>query len=360
MLKDSPRYQAELEALKRSTGQPYEKELIRDRMRADVEKGVALHPLDIDKIIQTGQQSRQTDLEKIGLRRNPTTGSVEIDPNWLVGNALVKSAETAAVKQKEAEQAVKKVTVTDPATGQLYEVEATLAEAGAINRGEGSDRLGIPGTKAKVQPGGPGVSATGTPVYTPEQRAMREQLPKAMADQLVQKDQPAAKASAETLAFAAQTRKLLDAGVFAGSGATFKLNYEKAKAYFGWSDAEAQQKITSTEQFLANQARQVGAYLKTGAFGTGSSITNVDREYVADMLGGNTRLEPETLRKLLETSEAAAKWQLDRYNKQIKAFDPKGDFGWLRVDESPLQLPTTTPGSSRGNTTAGGNSFTVR
>jgi hypothetical protein len=135
----------------------------------------------------------------------------------------------------------------------------------------------------------------------------------------------------KSLQFNETAKRLLDAGIISGTGAGFRLDVAKAKSLLGWDDA----RIANTEVFLATQARQVAAVLGSGAFGTGASITNEDREQVANMVGANSVLDEKSLRTLVRVTDATANWEIDRYKADVKRHDPKGRHPILQIDVPP-------------------------
>jgi hypothetical protein len=162
-----------------------------------------------------------------------------------------------------------------------------------------------------------------TPVYPPGYEKATEIM-------LTQR-RPKAEAAVQALNFNETAQRLLDAGVITGWGAQLRLDVAKAKALFGWSNEQ----IANTESFLATQARQVAASLASGAFGSGSSVTDNDRAYAARMTGADSNLDEKSLRFLLRQNNTAARWEIDKYNADVKRHDPKGQLPILRVDEGP-------------------------
>jgi hypothetical protein len=201
----------------------------------------------------------------------------------------------------------------------------TVAQAAAIARGEPVPALGV---KGMLPPGQADQETTaGTVVNKPFYPPGYEKATEVMLTQR----RPKAEAAVQSLNFNETAQRLLDAGVITGWGAQLRLDVAKAKALFGWSNDQ----IANTEAFLSTQARQVAASLASGAFGSGSSITDNDRAYAAKMAGGDSNLDEASLRFLLRQNNTAARWEIDKYNADVKRHDPKGQLPILRVDEGP-------------------------
>jgi len=245
------------------------------------------------------------------------------------------------------------VLVKNPETGRLEErkvPKSVLAQqfnpnAGAANITPGSDTGTAPPAGAKASDGVPpgGLNIVGKPVYPPDEEAKLKQVPTDYAKYLVENRLPVAQGAAQTLAFNGMARDLLDKGVFTGAAGSLKLQTAKLAQLLpgDWSN----DRIANTETFLATQARQVASILASKAFGSGSSITDNDREYAAKIAGGDIKLDEASLRRLVDINERAARWEFDRYNDSVKTFDPEKRFDFLRV---PDPVPLTLPGTSKG------------
>jgi hypothetical protein len=249
-----------------------------------------------------------------------------------VGTPIYTPQETARQQAAGgAPYATKDITLTWP-DGETRKVTLTGEQAKDVAEGKPVPAIGWPGTTggAGTAGGTPGAAGpasggarVGEVVYPPG-------YDKATEVMLTQR-RPKAEAAVQSLNFNETAQRLLDAGVITGWGAQLRLDVAKAKALFGWSN----DKIANTEAFLSTQARQVAASLASGAFGSGSSITDNDRAYAAKMAGGDSNLDEASLRFLLRQNNTAARWEIDKYNADVKRHDPKGQLPILRVDEGP-------------------------
>jgi hypothetical protein len=123
-------------------------------------------------------------------------------------------------------------------------------------------------------------------------------------------------ASRETAASAAntirtlQTVKPLLANVIAGPLANERLAVAKVFAPLTGSED-----VAATEAFVAQMGRTVLDLVK--GLGTGSGISNADREYAERVAGGNITLNRDSIAKIIDITERASAATLTRYNERI-------------------------------------------
>lgn len=149
---------------------------------------------------------------------------------------------------------------------------------------------------------------------------------------LIDKRRPVAVDAANALDSSVQARGLLDNGVITGAGANFKLELgrilQSSGIWHGDDDA-----IANTETFTSAQARAVAGQIK--AFGSGTAISNADREYTSKMVGGNITLTEQSLRKILDIGDHVSHLLIDRYNKDASKVDEKNLLPYPLVVEKP-------------------------
>ena len=107
---------------------------------------------------------------------------------------------------------------------------------------------------------------------------------------------------------------LLNKGVITGTGANFKLNTGKALQAAGIHIAD--DPIANTEAFVANAAQSVAANIK--AFGSGTGLSDADREYTQDMVGGRISLNDKSIRKILEIRNQQNQYIINQYSGRRK------------------------------------------
>lgn len=117
--------------------------------------------------------------------------------------------------------------------------------------------------------------------------------------------------------------KLLDSGeVITGSGAEFILNATKVLNKLGFTDSD---RPAATEEFFSVSAGQVLDLLKTGALGTGNSITEADKEFMRKVAGNELSLDANAIRRI------------NRINRQVTG--AAMIFHNMLVDDIKLSFP---------------------
>ena len=287
-------------------------------------------------------QRKMTALE-IAIREKLTAerraaGDMTVRPGDIVGTPVLSPGETTG-QQKSAEL---------PYTTKDVQ----------LNWPDGTSRkVTLTGQQAKDAAEGKPVPAVGWPGTMSGGTIGEEVLPSGHAEAttvLLKERRPKAEAAVQSLQFNDVAKQLLDAGVITGTGAGLRLDVAKAKSLFGWDDA----RIATTEAFLGTQARQVASVLSSGAFGSGSSITEEDRRQVANLVGQNTTLDEKSLRFLVNLTDTAANWEIDRYSADVNKHDPKGRLPILRVDRPPKAETKANQPTPVGEATLGNQPFT--
>jgi len=115
-----------------------------------------------------------------------------------------------------------------------------------------------------------------------------------------------------TLTNNTDARKLLDSGVYTGSGANYKLALGKGLQTAGISLND--DPIANTEAFTALRAQEVGRQIKL--FGAGTGLSDADREYATKMAAGQITLSDKSIRKILDISDKSSNNVINLYNKK--------------------------------------------
>jgi hypothetical protein len=122
----------------------------------------------------------------------------------------------------------------------------------------------------------------------------------------------AAQDASASIAATQQARQLLDKGMITGFGANFRVGFGKALQFAGIHFAD--DAIANSEAFVATRAQEVGRLIKL--FGAGTGLSDADRVYAEKAAGGTIELNEESIRRILDMNEAAARNVLARYNTQ--------------------------------------------
>jgi hypothetical protein len=268
--------------------------------------------------------------------------------------------------------------------GFFTEANAAAYETAARRAGYAATQLGI----ANMAPAAAAMERTGAQ-YSDTAKLIREQLGKAqekrMEYDLKQQGvlpEAAGKANvsrlekgqekAEVLAQgAAVTQDLVDqlnskSGIFAGAWAEQRLKLARIAEQIGYPIAPEQ--ITSTQTFMALMGKRVAAGVK--AFGSGTSITNQDREYVNKMEGGDISLDETSIRRILDINDKIGRETIKQHNSNldrvIKASpNAAGQLEPFRVQMPPpiegrMQQPKPGPAGVRPETFTGPSGQTYR
>ena len=131
--------------------------------------------------------------------------------------------------------------------------------------------------------------------------------------------------------------KLLNAGIKSGVFANFKLGMGKALKGIGidYGDTE----IANTEAFAANMAQNVGRIIKQ--FGSGTGLSDADRQYAERMAGGQITLDENSIRKILAINKKQANWVIAK--QRALASGVKTNLPLAPAVEPPAPSETTMP-----------------
>jgi len=137
-----------------------------------------------------------------------------------------------------------------------------------------------------------------------------------------------------------EARKLLDAGMTTGKFADFKVGFATALQSAGFNVAK--DPTENTQAFISLMGTQVANIIK--AFGTGTGLSDADRDYAIGIAGGKIALNEGSIRHILELNDKASQFILDRYEKTYNdlqtRFKPPG--------MAPPKVPAAEAGPSAG------------
>lgn len=152
-----------------------------------------------------------------------------------------------------------------------------------------------------------------SPVADPSLAAAKEFNTK-MADELVKerKDVVGAVTSLDNIK---QAKALLNSGIITGTGAQWLTNMGSfLSSRLGFTALE--DPVMNTQAFAATMGNQVGQIIKQ--FGSGTGLSDADREYAEKIVGGRITLNEGAIRKLIDINEKA-------FTNVIKRFNEKAD-----------------------------------
>lgn len=158
-----------------------------------------------------------------------------------------------------------------------------------------------------------------------------------------------AKSSAQALTSVGEARNLVNAGMFNGAFADWKLEGAKVLKQAGLLPEDFQAKTSNTETFAGAMGKQILSAAK--ALG-GSRVTNMDLEFVKEAAGGHINLEPESIKRLLNISEQVYQKQIQQHNEIYNAATQNGFRSFYPMTVTPPDA-SGAPTSPAGMTAAG-------
>lgn len=159
-----------------------------------------------------------------------------------------------------------------------------------------------------------------------------------------------ARSAATGLTAINQARKAVEEGGFFGAGADARLTFAKIGAALGYEDG----RITNTETFRSAIAPQVAAMLKSVA-GT-ANLSNADREFAEKAAGGSIALDQKTITRLLDIMERGNKAIMADHQSLLDEVYPATDDRKYARERALFgirqQQPATPPSAPAGATPA--------
>jgi hypothetical protein len=146
-------------------------------------------------------------------------------------------------------------------------------------------------------------------------------------------------------------RNILDQGMVTGFGADFLVSAGQALKQAGFNFAE--DPTANSQAYSATMAKAVGENIKL--FGSGTGLSNADREYAEKMAAGKITLDEKALRTIQDINEKQARWLIQDYNK--KASKVQSHPNWknnpigLTVEEPEAYKPKVKKDSTATMTT---------
>jgi hypothetical protein len=129
-----------------------------------------------------------------------------------------------------------------------------------------------------------------------------------------------------------------DKGIISGIRAGDRLALKKVGSYFGFDDRQ----VANTEAFRAAMGQRVASIIK--AFGSGTAISEGDRKYSQQMVGGQIELDEKSIRKILDIGMRAAQAAINKHNDLVNRTtkvspELKKFSNTYRVDAPPTRAP---------------------
>jgi len=132
--------------------------------------------------------------------------------------------------------------------------------------------------------------------------------------------------SAQSIQMNQEARKLLDSGVITGSGANFVTNAGKVLERLGVPiGQDAEHTLANTQAFAAAMGRQVGSVIRL--FGSGTGLSDADREYAQKIAGGEITLDEAAIRRLLDINDKLDQAKINAFNEKAKKIEQSPGYG---------------------------------
>jgi hypothetical protein len=157
------------------------------------------------------------------------------------------------------------------------------------------------------------VNAPGMKIEFNQEKAFESELGKENVKD-IKATQGKARDAAEIIDVVHQGRKLLDSGVITGVGADYLTKFGQALSQIGFDESE--DKVANTQAYTSLMANNVGKLIKQ--FGSGTGLSDADREFATAMAGGKIGLNEKAIRRILDIQERQARWTISRHNQSVK------------------------------------------
>jgi hypothetical protein len=150
------------------------------------------------------------------------------------------------------------------------------------------------------------------------QRTAAEVNPKLQLETLQKSYDDTLKAN-DSLQYIDVARKAVNNGTTAGILANPALMAARVGTAFGITDPKY---ASNPQVFMAMAGRQTMSVIKN--LGSGSGISDADREYAAKAMGGDIRLDKDSINRLLDINERAVKRSVELHNTRVDQASASG------------------------------------
>lgn len=148
------------------------------------------------------------------------------------------------------------------------------------------------------------------PITLPAQNKFAEAFATQYAQDL-SKARDVADTASDSMRTLQQAKGMLDKGMYTGSMADARLALGKLAAPL---NPGIRDKVANTEAFQSVMGQQVLNIAKQ--LGSGTGISNADREFAAKVAGGSINLDSQTINRLIDIQERNAKNQIQRFQQR--------------------------------------------
>lgn len=161
-----------------------------------------------------------------------------------------------------------------------------------------------------LQKAASGATRVNVPITLPAQNKFAEAFAAQYAQDL-SKARDVADTASDSMRTLQQAKGMLDKGMYTGSMADARLALGKLAAPL---NPGIRDKVANTEAFQSVMGQQVLNIAKQ--LGSGTGISNADREFAAKVAGGSINLDSQTINRLIDIQERNAKNQIQRFQQR--------------------------------------------
>ena len=130
------------------------------------------------------------------------------------------------------------------------------------------------------------------------------------------------------------SQQIFDEGVISGAFGNVKLQAYKALIAAGMATEEAEKIVANTETYLAHRGLAVANVIK--AFGSGTGLSDADREYARQIVGGEITMDEGAMSNLLRIEREGYHTLIKNHNKVLDRLGKLGSVDgkvWKKVQQ---------------------------
>lgn len=143
-------------------------------------------------------------------------------------------------------------------------------------------------------------------------RALEQGIAKSLIDSA-----DVAQSAAGAINSIGRAREQFDQGIISGITAPVELTIRKIGTAFGFDSKQ----VANTEAFRSSLGPIVLDVVK--GLGAGTSISNADRDYALSFVGGDVKLDNQSIARILDIVERASAEKIDTHNEKVQRYIAK-------------------------------------
>jgi hypothetical protein len=112
--------------------------------------------------------------------------------------------------------------------------------------------------------------------------------------------------------------QLTGAGIFSGPAANLNMTLAQFGSFAGWPS----DKLVNTQTYVQQAGARAAEILRSGAYGTGSGISQNDLRAADKLANGDITLDIRTIKRIMDLAERKAVRDIDNFNAIANKRDP--------------------------------------